>query len=61
MLGGAKDTVITVNGVRIDSPPELDLEINISGKDFTAMSVLANELQRKVSQVEGVINVDSDL
>ncbi|MFQ6026812.1 MAG: efflux RND transporter permease subunit, partial [Dehalococcoidia bacterium] len=60
-LPNSEDVSITVTGMRIDSPPESDLEINISGKDIAVLSGLAQALERDLKNVEGILNVDSDL
>lgn len=54
------DLSVAVSGVRIDSPPESDLEINISGKNFAVLSQLSQQLEADIAHIDGIVNVDSD-
>ena len=54
---GVDITVAEVSG----GPPAGQLEITVSGSDFTAITAVALELERRLGEIEGIINVTNDV
>ena len=54
---GVDITVVEIVG----GPPSDNLEIKLTGSNFTAVSATARELERRLNAIEGIINVASDV
>ena len=54
---GVDITVAEVSG----GPPAGQLEITVSGSDFTGIAAAARELERRLGEIEGIINVTNDV
>jgi HAE1 family hydrophobic/amphiphilic exporter-1 len=54
------DVTITVTELSA-GPPEDPLEITVTGNNFTSLSAVARDLVSRLSEIDGVINVDSDV
>ena len=59
-LPGDERTSITIREFS-DGPPTDRLEISITGKNFTAISGVARQLEAGLSDVDGIINLTSDV
>jgi HAE1 family hydrophobic/amphiphilic exporter-1 len=59
-IPGNDNTTITVTELS-EGPPEDPLEITVTGNNFTSLSAVARDLVSRLSEIDGVINVDSDV
>ena len=60
-LGLEDDIQVTVAEDQIGNPPTDDMELIITGKDFTAVSAVARELETRLAGLEGVINLTNNV
>ena len=44
-----------------DGPPQSELEVKVTGGDYTAISAVAVDLARDFESIEGIVNVSSDV
>jgi hydrophobic/amphiphilic exporter-1 (mainly G- bacteria), HAE1 family len=54
------DATITVTEFGA-GPPAEPLEVTITGNNFTAITAVVRELERELAEIEGVINISSDV
>jgi hydrophobic/amphiphilic exporter-1 (mainly G- bacteria), HAE1 family len=59
-IQASDDATITVTELS-SGPPADPLEVTVTGNNFTAITAVARELERDLSEVDGVINVSSDV
>lgn len=59
-IPSSEEATITVKEIE-NGPPTDALEINITGSNFSAIAGVASQLQSKLSDLEGVINLSSDI
>ena len=60
LLPGDDETTITVTEIS-GGPPSDQLEITVTGSNFSSISSAAKQIQAAVAAIEGVINVSSDV
>lgn len=56
----SEDATITVTEIS-SGPPADPLEVTITGNNFTQITAVARELERKLAEIDGVINISSDV
>lgn len=59
-LPGKDEVAITVKEI-VDGPPTGELEVIITGSNFTDITAVAKQLQSDLGGLEGIINLTSDL
>ena len=59
-IPGNDDLTVTVTELS-GGPPEDPLEITVTGNNFTDLSAVTRELVSRLREIDGVINVDSDV
>ena len=59
-IQGSDEVTITVTEISA-GPPADPLEVTITGNNFTAITAAAKELEAELKEIEGVINVSSDV
>jgi HAE1 family hydrophobic/amphiphilic exporter-1 len=60
LVPGSNDVTITVTEIS-NGPPADPLEVTVSGNNFTAITEVTRELERQLAEIDGVINVSSDV
>ena len=59
-LPGNGETTITVRAFG-HGPPTDDLVVNVTGNNFTAVSAVAKQLEADLGDIDGIVNVSSDV
>ena len=59
-LPGGGDMTVTIKAIS-GGPPSDQLEITVTGGNFTAISAVAKRLESEIGTLDGVINVSSDV
>ena len=59
-LPDTEETTFSVTAIS-DGPPSGDLEVTVTGNNFTAVTTVTRQLEAEFSTVEGVANVASDV
>ena len=59
-LPGDEEVTITVKEIQ-PGPPTDEMEVTITGNNFTAIASVAKQLQSDLSDMDGIINLTSDL
>jgi hydrophobic/amphiphilic exporter-1 (mainly G- bacteria), HAE1 family len=57
---GNDEVTITVTEIT-DGPPADPLEVTVTGSNFTSIAAVTRELEAEIAEIEGVINVNSDV
>lgn len=59
-MPGSDEVTITVTEISA-GPPADPLEVTVTGNNFTAIAAVARELEAELAEIDGVINVSSDV
>ena len=59
-LPTAEDVEITVSGIQ-DGPPTDELEVTVTGSNYSEIAAYAQKLEASIREMEGIINLTSDV